>query len=239
MRQVALFHSVLGVRPGMIEAAERLRAAGHQVEVVDQYDGRMFDDYDEASAWVEDIGFPARMEKALAAVESLPDGFIAVGFSNGAGMAEYVATQRQVGGVVMVSGALPMEMLGASEWPAGVPAQMHHTHGDPVRRQDWIDAVANAVAAAGRASRDVRVPGRGASLHRPVATGRIRSPGRGDAVVADPGLLRQPGGRGDDVPRSGGLRPAPGCHHWRDDKDLRCRGARRRHRRFVDGRCPA
>lgn len=161
MSQVALFHSVLGVRPGMIEAAERLRAAGHEVEVVDQYDGRVFDDYNEASAWVEDIGFPALMEKALAAVEPLPDGFIVAGFSNGAGMAEYVATERQVGGVVMVSGALPMEMLGASEWPAGVPAQMHHTHGDPARRQDWIDAVAHSVAAAGAPLEMFEYPGEG------------------------------------------------------------------------------
>src|SRR5918997_1104856 len=43
MSHVALFHSVLGARPGMIEAAERLRAAGHEVKVVDQYDGRVFD----------------------------------------------------------------------------------------------------------------------------------------------------------------------------------------------------
>jgi dienelactone hydrolase len=161
MSQVALFHSVLGVRPGMIEAAERLRTAGHEVEVVDQYEGRVFDDYNVASAWVEDIGFPALMEKALAAVESLPDGFIVAGFSNGAGMAEYVATQRHVAGVVMVSGALPMEMLGASEWPAGVPAQMHHTHGDPVRRQDWIDAVAHAVTAAGAPIEMFEYPGEG------------------------------------------------------------------------------
>ena len=36
MAQVALFHSVLGVRPGIHEAATRLRAAGHDVLVVDQ-----------------------------------------------------------------------------------------------------------------------------------------------------------------------------------------------------------
>jgi dienelactone hydrolase len=161
MGHVVLFHSVLGVRPGVMDAAERLRGAGHEVEVVDQYDGRVFDDYDEASAWVEGIAFPALMEKALAAVEPLPDGFVAVGFSNGAGMAEYVATQRQVGGVVMAFGALPMQMLGAAEWPAGVPAQMHHTHGDPVRRQDWIDAVAHAVTAAGAPLGIFEYPGEG------------------------------------------------------------------------------
>ena len=79
MTQIALFHSVLGVRPGVIDAAERLRAAGHEVEVVDQYGGRVFDDYDEASAHAETIGYPVLMDRAVAAVEHLRDGFVAAG----------------------------------------------------------------------------------------------------------------------------------------------------------------
>ncbi len=149
MTDVALFHSVLGVRRGMEEAAERLRSAGHDVLVVDQYEGRTFDDYDEADAYVESVGFPKLMRRAAEAVEALPDGFVAAGFSNGGGMAEYVATQGKVVGVVMVSGALPVEMLGAEAWPAGVPAQIHYTTGDPLRRQEWVDAVAASVRAAG------------------------------------------------------------------------------------------
>ena len=38
MTQVLLFHSALGVRAGITELAEALRAAGHSVEVVDQYE---------------------------------------------------------------------------------------------------------------------------------------------------------------------------------------------------------
>jgi dienelactone hydrolase len=149
MTRVALFHSVLGVRPGIEEAAERLRAARHEVLVVDQYDGRVFDDYDEAGAHAESIGYPELMRRAAAAVEALGDGFVAVGFSNGGGMAEYVATQRRVAGVAMLSGALPLEMIGAEGWPAGVPAQIHYTANDPFRRQEWIDAVAASVRGAG------------------------------------------------------------------------------------------
>ena len=149
MTQVALFHSVLGVRPGVADAAERLRAAGHQVLVVDLYEGQVFDDYDEASAFVESIGsYPELMRRAAAGVKALPGGFVAVGFSNGGGIAEYVATQRRVAGVVMISGALPVEMLGADSWPAGVPAQIHYTTGDPFRRQEWVDAVVASVRAA-------------------------------------------------------------------------------------------
>jgi dienelactone hydrolase len=108
------------------------------VLVVDQYDGRVFDNYDEADAFVEAIGFPELMGRAAAAVEALRDGFLAAGFSNGGGMAEYVATVRPVAGVLMLSGALPPAMLGAEAWPAGVPAQIHYAVGDPGRPQEWI-----------------------------------------------------------------------------------------------------
>jgi len=47
MADIALFHSALGVRPGVLDAADRLRAEDHKVVVVDQYDGRVFDDYNE------------------------------------------------------------------------------------------------------------------------------------------------------------------------------------------------
>ncbi len=148
MADIAIFHSVLGVRRGVEEAAERLRASGHRPFVVDQYEGRRFESYDEAAGYAESIGYPVLMQRALESVESLPDGFLAVGFSNGAGMAEYVALNRRVSAVVLVAGALPMAMLGASEWPAGVPAQIHYTHGDPFRNRDWLDALISAVEAA-------------------------------------------------------------------------------------------
>jgi dienelactone hydrolase len=149
MTTVALFHSVLGVREGVTDAAARLRTAGHDVLVVDQYDGRVFDDYGEAGAHVERVGFPALMARAADAVRDLPDGFVAAGFSNGAGMAEHVATQRRCAGVLLFSGALPVAVLGAPSWPAGVPAQLHRTSGDPFRSAEWDAALAADVAAAG------------------------------------------------------------------------------------------
>ncbi|MGR7023901.1 dienelactone hydrolase family protein [Geodermatophilus sp. URMC 62] len=149
MASVALFHSVLGVRPGITDAATRLRAAGHEVRVVDQYDGRVFDDYAEAGAHVEAVGIPALLRSALDGVRDLPDGFVAAGFSNGAGTAEHVATQRRCAGVLLFSGALPLELLGDARWPAGVPAQLHHAVGDPFRRQEWVTALAADVARGG------------------------------------------------------------------------------------------
>ncbi len=148
MANIALFHSVLGMRPGMLDAAERLRDQGHDVLTVDQYEGRVFDDYTQADAFAQQVGFPELMARAAAAVQTLPDGFLCVGFSNGGGMAEYVATQRPVSGVVLCSGALPLQMIGVDTWPAGVAAQIHYTTGDPFRQEGWAESVAESATGA-------------------------------------------------------------------------------------------
>jgi dienelactone hydrolase len=145
---IALFHSSFGVRQGVLDAADRLRNDGHDVLIVDQYDGRVFDDYAEADRFVEQLGFPELMRRAVDAVQHLPDGFIAAGFSNGGGMAEYVATQRRCSGALLMSGALPVTMLGAPGWPHGVPVQIHYMTNDPRRRQEWVDAYIEEIRAA-------------------------------------------------------------------------------------------
>jgi dienelactone hydrolase len=149
MTAIALFPSVLGVRRGVTDAAGRFRAAGHDVLVVDLSDGRVFDDYGQAGALVEEVGFPALMARAEEAVRPLPDGFVAAGFSNGAGMAEHVATRRRCSGVLLFSGALPMAVLGAPAWPAGLPAQLHRATRDPLASPEWDAAFAADVEAAG------------------------------------------------------------------------------------------
>jgi dienelactone hydrolase len=146
---VAVFHSALGVRAGIHDAADRLRAAGHTVTVVDQYDGRSFGDLDEASAYVDEVGFPALMQVALDAVADLPDGFSALGFSNGGGMAEHVATQRPVDRVVLASGTLPLEMLGVASWPTRTATQIHYALGDPHRNEQWLQAVVTSIETSG------------------------------------------------------------------------------------------
>jgi dienelactone hydrolase len=161
MTTIALFHSVLGVRPGVLDAAHLLHAAGHDVHVVDQYGGKVFDDYDEAGKLADQIGYAALMASAAEAVRELPEQLVVVGFSNGGGMAEFVATQRPVTGVVMLSGALPLEMLEADAWPAGVPAQIHYSLDDPHRKQEWIDAVAAQVREAGARVQVFDYPGGG------------------------------------------------------------------------------
>lgn len=161
MTSIVLFPSVLGVRQGVHDAADLLREAGHDVLVVDLYDGRVFDDYDDASKYEEAVGYPALMRRAVEAVKEVPDGFITAGFSNGAAMAEYVATQRAVDGVLMFSGALDISMLGAGSWPAGVNAQIHCAVDDPFRDQAGIDTVVEQVRLAGAAVDVFDYPGAG------------------------------------------------------------------------------
>jgi dienelactone hydrolase len=163
MASIALFHSVLGVRPGVQDAAARLRARGHEVLVVDQYDGRSFDDYATAIAYQEEVGFPVLLQAALDATADLPDGFVVAGFSNGAGMAEHVALHRPVAAAVLFSGALPLPFLGADAWPAAVPVQLHYAVSDPNRNQDWVDQFLAAV----------RASGADAEFHEYVASGHL------------------------------------------------------------------
>ena len=166
MTTIALFHSALGVRRGVLDAAARLRALGHTVKVVDQYDGRTFDDQASAGVHVETVGFPALMQAALDATADLPDGFVVAGFSNGAGMAEHVALHRRVGGAVLMSGALPLAFLGGEAWPADVPVQLHYAEADPFRDDAWVEGLLD----------DVRRSGAQAELHE-YAAARRTSPG--------------------------------------------------------------
>ena len=102
------------------------------------------------------------MRLALDATAGLAAPFVTAGFSNGGGMAEFVATARpgDVVGVLMLSGALPLEMIGA-QWPTGVPAQIHYTLDDPFRSQEGIDAVAASVRQAGGECEVFDYPGGG------------------------------------------------------------------------------
>ena len=159
---VVLFHSVLGVRRGVLEAARVFERAGYPVRVVDQYDGRVFDDYDEAGAFAESIGYPALMQRAVQAAEDLSGPLLLAGFSNGAGMAEFVALQRPADAVAVVqfSGALPLEVIGASSWP-GIGVQVHYSVGDPFRT-GWVETfVSQAKAGGGVVEPHLDYPGDG------------------------------------------------------------------------------
>ncbi|GAB3595782.1 dienelactone hydrolase family protein [Angustibacter peucedani] len=132
MTQIVLFHSVLGLRPGMQDAADRLRADGHEVLVPDLYgDGLTFDEYEPAIAhWQASSEVVDR--RTLEAVADLPDGFVSGGFSAGGGSAVLAAMNRPVSGVLLFSGVFLPSWLGDDvRWPQGVPAQVHAMVDDP------------------------------------------------------------------------------------------------------------
>ncbi len=163
MTTVALFHSVLGVRQGVHDAAERLRQDGHDVLVADLYDGQTFDDYPPAMAYAhEELGQGELMRRASDAVAGRPDGFVSAGFSLGCVMAAHVALQRPVSGVLMIAGAIPVSAFGADvQWPGGVPAQTHSTLGDPWREQEELDQTVRDVEAGGGSIEVFDYPGSG------------------------------------------------------------------------------
>ena len=161
MATVALFHSVLGVRPGITQAADMLCSHGHDVRVIDQYDGKTFDDYDPAMAYMEEVGTKAMLAQSLELTADLPEGFVTMGFSQGGAMAGYVAFKRPgVRGIVLLAAALDPAWFDMP-WPQGVPAQVHNTVDDPFREQEAIDASVVAGKAAGATIEVFDYPGKG------------------------------------------------------------------------------
>lgn len=150
MTTIALYHSVLGVRPGMLAAADLFRGAGYEVLVVDQYGGRVFDDYEEAGAFAATVGYPALMQRASGAVADVQGPLVVAGFSNGAGMAEFVAASRGgVLGSLQFAGALPLGEFGIQEWPSETAVQLHYAVDDPFRDDDWLTPFVAQVRASG------------------------------------------------------------------------------------------
>lgn len=163
MAEVVLFHSALGLRPGVIADAERLRAAGHTVHTPDYYDGEVFDDLDDGLRKRDDLGVVEIVRRAREAVAGLPEGLVFMGFSLGVNAAEFLAAERPGAmGAVFMHGAVPVEGFsdfGIDRWPEGVPVQVHYASGDP-----WVDAkeevspLGDAVRGAGAAFEEYSYP---------------------------------------------------------------------------------
>ena len=167
MAEVVLFHSVLGLRPGVIVAAEGLRGAGHTVHTPDYYDGEVFDDLDESMRKEEALGYREIARRASEFVTRLPDGLVYAGFSLGAVHAEVLAASRPGAlGAVLMHGAVPIEALGeyfgVERWPAGVPVQVHYAADDPwVEAKEVVAPLGEAVRGAGAAFEAYTYPGSG------------------------------------------------------------------------------
>jgi len=167
MAEVVLFHSVLGLRPGVIAAADRLRAAGHTVHAPDYYDGEVFDDLDGGQRKEEALGYQEIARRAREAVAGLPAELVFAGFSLGAVHAELLAASRPGAlRTVLMHGAVPVEGLseffGVERWPEGVPVQVHYAAGDRwVEAEEEVAPLGDAVRGAGAAFEEHAYPGSG------------------------------------------------------------------------------
>jgi dienelactone hydrolase len=133
--EVIVFHHALGVTDAIRGFGDELSGAGHTVHTPDLFDGRMFDTIEDGMAYSEELGGPmAMVDRARAAVDSLPSDVFYVGFSLGVVSAQSLAQTRPgARGAVLCYSALPLGQWGdnwPATWPQGVPLQLHILEGD-------------------------------------------------------------------------------------------------------------
>ncbi len=135
MAGVVVFHHALGLTDPVRRFADVLRDAGHTVHTPDLYEGRTFATIEDGMAHSEELGGPmAIVERARAAVESLPSEVVYIGFSLGVLPAQSLAQTRPgADGAVLCYSALPLGQWGdnwPATWPEGMRLQLHILDGD-------------------------------------------------------------------------------------------------------------
>jgi dienelactone hydrolase len=138
--QILLLHSAYGLRPAVHAAAERLRAAGHQVHVPDLYDGKVFDTVEAGMAYREELGNDELLRRAVGAAAPLlaPAGtrLVYAGFSLGGGLAQNLAlADEHALGLLLLHGTSDLREDAATE----IPVQLHVAEPDPFETEDWLN----------------------------------------------------------------------------------------------------
>jgi dienelactone hydrolase len=123
MATIVLFHSMLGLRPVETRAADRLRAAGHEVVTPDLYAGRTASTLDEGFLLKDHrIGWAVIEQRARQAVRDLPADTVLAGVSMGAGVVGTLLPHRpDSAGVLLLHGLAPIPATAR----AGLPVQLH------------------------------------------------------------------------------------------------------------------
>src|SRR5205085_10986942 len=132
MAEVIVFHHAQGLTPGVIAFADTLRHAGHIVHTPDLFDGRTFDTLEQGMRFVEERGFGEVIERGVRAADGLPAELVYAGFSLGEVVAQKLAqTRAGARGALLFYACVPVSEFG-SEWPKGVPVQVHGMDADPI-----------------------------------------------------------------------------------------------------------
>ncbi|MFE9447709.1 dienelactone hydrolase family protein [Streptomyces sp. NPDC006739] len=150
---IMLFHSAYGLRPAVRQAADRLRAAGHEVGTPDLFEGRTFDTVEEGMAFHEGIGKDELLKRAvLAAAPYSGRGLVYAGFSLGASVAQTLALgDEKARGLLLLHGTSD---IAATARVDELPVQLHVAEPDPFETDDWLSAWYLQM---GRAGADVEV----------------------------------------------------------------------------------
>ncbi len=150
MANIVVFHSVLGIRAGVTDLKKQLEDRGHRVYCIDLYDGRSFDDMEEAFGFFEEIGIQGLMERTVKYTEEVPKDAFYLGFSNGGASALLLAgTIPGSKGCILLHAALPIQALGIDKWPETVPVEVHYAKVDPWKEEEEIRAFEEDVKKSG------------------------------------------------------------------------------------------
>ncbi|SCE11975.1 Dienelactone hydrolase [Streptomyces sp. DvalAA-43] len=136
---IMLFHSTYGLRPAVHAAADRLRAAGHEVQVPDLFEGHTFDTVEEGLAFKEEVGKDELLRRAVLAAAPYSDrGLVYAGFSFGASTAQTLALgDEKARGLLMFHGTSDIaENASVDE----LPVQLHVADPDPFETHDWLNS---------------------------------------------------------------------------------------------------
>jgi dienelactone hydrolase len=136
--QIILFHSAYGLRPAVHAAADRLRAAGHEVHVPDLYDGRTAGTVEEGMAVKDEIGRDELLMRAVTVSGPLSNRrLVYAGFSLGGSIAQNLAlADDKARGLLLLHGTSDI----ADDAATAVPVQLHVAEPDPFEPDDWLNA---------------------------------------------------------------------------------------------------
>lgn len=137
MAEVVLFHHVQGRTAGVESFADELSRAGHTVLAPDLFDGQTFPTIEAGMAHARQVGFDVLLDRGVTAADGLAGpGVVYAGFSFGVMPAQKLAqTRAGAGGALLFHACAPVAEFG-SQWPDGVPVQVHGMDADPFFAED-------------------------------------------------------------------------------------------------------
>lgn len=159
MARILLLHSIYGLRPVVHAAADRMRAAGHEVHVPDLYAGRSATDAEQAEKIREEIGRDELLRRAVAAAAPHSDqGLVYAGFSLGAAIAQNLAlADEHAKGLLLLHGTSQLPDDASTD----IPVQLHVADPDPYETHDWLTVWYLKMRRAGADVEVYRYPGAG------------------------------------------------------------------------------